>query len=338
MAPQPPAPRKVVEHPIAGEDKAGALFLYGKPDSARIAVLCAGYPDDHEVFQAFASRLADEAGCLVGVTCLAGFDDRKERPYTANKLSGYSFDEMTGSLREAVKALRAESTNKDAKLIGIFHDWGMAPGTMYTNRTLEEGTEDLIPDRLVIFDVLAPPHPKATDVPTTRKDTFYETFVTLAYRAVFAAAFGLRRYISKFLAQAVFLSGMITLTVLGLGPSLDIDNKVFEQRQKKPPLDRFVYMAYPYYYALKSMVSGNLEQDFPGMSLPLDLARTPVLYMYGTEKRIMFHDRRSVAMLENENKKGGKSKVVVVEKAGHYLYVQQEDICMKEAVKFVTDA
>jgi len=318
--------------------------LYGDPSSPRIAILCAGYCDDHEAFQSFASRLSKEAACLAGVTCLPGYDDREDRPYLANKEAGYSFDEMVGSMREAVKVLRKESTFGGgdgvdrAKLIGIFHDWGVAPGTIYTNRSIEEGAEDLIPDNVVLFDVMGPPHPGTKDMPADRKDTFYEKFVTIAYRAVFACAFGVRRYFSKFLAKCVFLSGMITLEVFHLSPTLKIDGEVFEQRHKKPTLDRFIYTAYPYYNMFGAMFSSRWKSALGEMSLPMDLTRTPVLYMYGTEKRINFHDRRALAVLEREQKGGKKSRAMAVEKAGHFLYIQQEDICLEEVVKFITDA
>ena len=60
--------------------------------------------------------------------------------------------------------------------------------------------------------------------------------------------------------------------------------------------------------------------------------------MYGTEKRVMFHDKDAVGVLEKEAADGQKSNAVAVEKAGHWLYLHQPDVCFKEVSKFVTKA
>jgi hypothetical protein len=88
-----PTPRKVVTYPLGNEADVGAIFFFGEADSPNLALCCAGFPDDQDHFLPFASRLASEAKCLVGVACLPGYDNRKDRPYTVNKPDGYTFDE-----------------------------------------------------------------------------------------------------------------------------------------------------------------------------------------------------------------------------------------------------
>lgn len=337
-------PKKIVTYPILDDPIAGAVFLYGDFDAPNLAICCAGYPDDHEHFIPFARDLAKKANCLVGVTCLPGYDDREDHPYTACKPEGYSFDEMIGAMQEAVKALRKESTYKKgtAKLTGIFHDWGVLPGVGYTNRALalanDYMSKDLCPDQVVLFDVMGPPHPETENMPIVRKDTLYEIFVTLTYRIVFATAFGIRRFVSKTLAQVYLIPNMVALGVLRIGPTLEIDAKVFEQRKVPISLDRMIYMAYPYFNMFKAMLFPGPKGAFPELSLPKDLVKTPFLYMYGTEKRIHFHDRRAVEVLKRENKEGRKSNAIAVEKAGHWLYLHQPEFCLNEVVKFVSDA
>ena len=70
----------------------------------------------------------------------------------------------------------------------------------------------------------------------------------------------------------------------------------------------------------------------------MNLKDTPVLYMYGPEKNAMFHDRRSLAMLEEEEKKGRSDcRVVRVDGAGHWMYhhTQRPDICEQEIRSFI---
>ena len=70
------ANRKIVNYPIAGDAKGGALYIYGDANAKNIALMSGGFPDDHAIFIPFASRLASESDTLVGVTCPPGYDDR----------------------------------------------------------------------------------------------------------------------------------------------------------------------------------------------------------------------------------------------------------------------
>ena len=332
-----PPPRKVVNYRIADEDKAGALFILGDAAAPKMAILCAGFPDDHAIFLPFASLLAEntEGGCLVGVACLPGYDDREDWPWTAHKAEGYTFNEMAMALREAVRALRAESTYEGAdgggaKLTAIFHDWGVVPGLMYANRALAEPNADLSPREIVLFDVLPPPHPEHKDVPAAPKESLYHVAVTLGYRIVLAAAFLIQRFVSKLLALAVLGLAFGALGALRLTPLRGIDVKVINARNVPLDPNRMIFMAYPYFYMFRALLTGN--QDFSGCSLPKRLDVTPVLYLYGTEKRVMFHDNGARMVLQREGEEGRKSNAVAVKDAGHYLYVQQPEICF-EAVK-----
>lgn len=51
----------------------------------------------------------------------------------------------------------------------------------------------------------------------------------------------------------------------------------------------------------------------------------------------MFHDRRSLAILEQEEKDGtSECRVVKVTGAGHWMYCQKPDLCEVEIRKFMT--
>lgn len=335
--PSLPSPNKIVPYYITDDPNGGALFLYGNPDSSNIAIFCAGFPDDHEIGQAFCSRLAEENKTFVGLMCLPGYDDRPDKPWEAHKTEGYTFKEMTATVREAVKVLRAESTNDKAKLTGIFHDWGVLPGTIWANQALEDEFADS-PDQLVLFDVLGPVHKvQRKDSPDSKGLTVFDIVVTLLYRFFLATAFGLQLYVSKYIALLWHILANTFLKSFNLGPVFEIDYIVVSSREKKLELKRAIYMAYPYFYMFKAVFSGKARSEFQDFTLTKDLKKTPILYLYGPQKRAMFHDNRALKYLEREAKENrSKSKAIAVEGTGHWLYIQQPDICLKEVMEFMT--
>lgn len=319
-------PRKIVTYPISENPEGGSLFIYGDSSASKIAIACPGFPDDHEVLLPFASRLANEANILVGVMCIPGFDCSETKSLSSHKKGGYSFDEMTNAVREAVKALRLESTSSSkAKLIGVFHDFGVPVGSQWANRSVEDGSSDG-PDELIFFDVLLPPHVDTTDKPIAPKPTFMTKVITYFYRIIFALSFKVQHYVGKIPAVFVFLLGMIPLELFRLSPTYDIDKDVMKEREVPISLHQLIYMCYPYCH----VVFKPWDID---MTLPKNLTSIPVLYMYGTEKRTQFHDYVSLKILEREESEGrSKSKAIAVDGAGHYLFVQKPDVCY-EAVK-----
>lgn len=69
--------------------------------------------------------------------------------------------------------------------------------------------------------------------------------------------------------------------------------------------------------------------------LPL-LNDTPVMYLYGAEKPLQFHDANVVKYLADQGKKkDNKSGVVAVSNAAHWLYLQQPDVCLKAVKDFI---
>ena len=329
---------KKVPYTVGDDTKGGVLFLYGKPNASNVVICCAGFPDDHSIFLPFAQRLAKEGDCFVGVMCLPGYDDREEKPWTTHKKGGYTFDEMANTVRNAVKVLRAESTSEGAKLIGIFHDWGVVGGSMWANRSIEEGNQGLKPEKIAYFDVLPlmPLHQNEKPTPPS-EITFYEHVLTLSYRTILAISFLLQTYVSRFLAYVFFQLGSGILFITKLGPLLDIDNPIIAKSMSTKGVQRIIHMAYPYKNFFQEMSKG--DKAFSEVKLPKDLVKTPVLYMYGKEKRVHFHpDKHALKLLEREEKEGrSKCKVIALKDAGHWLYVQQEDICLEAVKSFIRD-
>lgn len=334
-----PKPRKVITYPLPDDPTGGAIFLYGQPSATHIAVFCAGFPDDHENGQSFCFRLAEESDTLIGLMCLPGYDDRTDKPWTSHKRNGYSFDDMANAVREVVKILRQESTQEKAKLIGIFHDWGVVAGMIWTNRCLGEDVNSDCPDELILFDVLGPVHKEhKNDLPSHRKKTMYELFVEVYYKVVYAIAFALQCYFSKYLGLLCFVLGSFPMTLFGFAPTLSIDSNAYENRVSPLNVFRLIYMAYPYYNMFKIMFTGEWRRFISLISLPKDFINTPVLYLYGKEKRVMFHSDSAVKYLQREaNENRSKSNAIAIESAGHWLYLQKPDDCIDLVKAFITN-
>jgi hypothetical protein len=354
-------PDKKITYAIPHEEDGGCLFLYGKPDAAHIVLTCAGFPDDHGSFGPLAQRLAKESNCLVGVTCLPGFDDRPEKPWRSHHKAGFTFLEAVASLHEATKVLRAQSTNPEAKFTAIFHDWGCLVGLMFTNRALkmcsqeqndnsskEQGQHAFTPDQVVLFDVCLAPHPKATKVPVPPRRSIqyilYDLSVQVAYRLHLALCFLLQRYRFHQMATHLLEFGFSLLNLLHLGPVRAIDNKlssVVIARSDANAMDykeRLAYIAYPYYYLYKVVLTGNMKTQLAGAHLPQDLTATPVLYLYGVDKNIQFHQDNGVCLLQQEHEQGrSRSNAIAVQEAGHWLYQQQAEYCFAHVNAFIQE-
>lgn len=319
----------IVNYAIPGNEQGGRLFVFGNKDAANVIIFCGGFPDDCGAFCPLAKRLAGDKTMLCGVTCMPGYDTH----HGDFKAEGYTFDETVASLREATKTLRALSTNPKAKLTGVFHDWGSVVGAMCSNRMNTEKSNYFAD--LVYFDVLPPAHESLQIFPAKNFKTFKTVAIRFSYMGLFAITHALQRFVSYYIAAPLLALGYGTLVLTGMTPTRHIDSETFNAREPKLSLRKTIYMQYPYFNVFTGMLLG-LEKEVSGFHLPVSVADTPVLYMYGIDKNIQFHNDKVLAWLEKEGaKKGLKSRVVPVEKAGHWLYVQQEDVCYETVKRFV---
>jgi pimeloyl-ACP methyl ester carboxylesterase len=335
-----PTPTTQLAYPIPHCDGEGSLHVFGNQDASHLVMMCAGFPDDHRAFSPFAKRLATTEGCLVGVACLPGYDG----DVTSHPKDGYSFADHAVCLREAVKALRSHSTKSvdETQLTAIFHDWGVVPGFKYTNEVLADNSKDLIPDQLVIFDVLLGMHPKTPNKPQlieqpSKFSEVRKAVITMAYQCSYAITFLLQRYVSKYLAALHCMVMHLILKLFHCLPFSSGDFKYYAELFPMPSasLFRLAYMSYPYLHLWHAIFSGKVKSVLTNCFLPLDLKQTPVLFLYGADKPIFFHDEKVLALLNREQQQGNRSQVVKVKNAGHWLYRQQEDQCFQEVAKYL---
>lgn len=334
----------ILDHPIPKmSDTAGKLHVYGDPSSKHLIIMSAGFPDSQQAMTPMARRLATSGDCLVGITCPPGYDDTLDWRRDCPK-EGFSLDDWVANFRDAVKALRKYSSKSIAEttLTAIVHDWGAIMGTMYCNYAQEtdpDGTLGLRLDRLVIYDVLTPPHPDTDRRPQGHEQQqWWQPFCIMTYQLIFAAWFLMNRYLP--FPYLTWLFCFVTnglLSFFQIYPLGQRDRENFQDRLKTKTLDnmqREWYKAYAYYHYWKDIFQGKLQELVMRMVLPQDLSKVPVLYLYGASKPYEMDEPNAIAMLNREEAEGRPSRVVRVENAGHFLYMQQPDICYSAMEKF----
>ena len=163
--------------------------------------------------------------------------------------------------------------------------------------------------------------------------------VAASYRFAFASSFVLLRFVSEIVGLINYAILYNVLLLLRLNPTYGFDKQyAYDERvaRAKTPLAFYyhlVYMCYPYYYMFKCLIQ---QKGFEDIHIPLDLKATPILYIYGKAKNINFHDWKSLAILEREEReKRSDCRVVAVEGAGHWMYVQKLDVCFDEIRSFI---
>jgi hypothetical protein len=228
-----------------------------------------------------------------------------------------------------------------------------------------------VPTNVVYFDILFGPssNMKNDDDDEEEKDVEYEPLTLKQnvcrwlYRIVFASSFLIQRYISKPLASLHFIFNMLALNFLGLGPcynELEIPAlQTVYTKHTHVSISRRIYMQYPYWNMFKgylpwsSSSSSSLSSSSSSSSsspsvvsinditLHDDWKTTPICYIYGNHKRTMFHDPHTVAMLKRDEQKQKESnnkrscKVISIEDAGHFIYLQQPDLCLNAVIDFM---
>jgi pimeloyl-ACP methyl ester carboxylesterase len=338
----------ILHHPIPKTNAAGSLHVYGDPASKHLVIMSAGYPDTQQAMTPMAKHLAYKMNCLVGVTCPPGYD-RNNKSLQHYPDGGFTFDDWVAHLREAVKALRkysttTKSTIQDTTLTGIFHDWGVVMGTLYSNHVTDDDGNNglgLKLDRMILYDVLTPPHPKTDRRPKGHDNkTTWHKVSTMCYQLVLAGTFVLQRYVPSrlsYVTLAFFAVANGLLSLFRMYPMSPEDADYFKTHipvNTLAALQQQWYMCYPYYQFWKTVWRGKIRELVLGVSLPQDLSKIPVLFLYGANKNYHLSDANAMELLQREEAEGRPSRVVRVENAGHWLYAQQPEICYAATKQF----
>jgi len=321
----------VQSYAIPGNNNEGRLYVVGEAsdETKEVMLFIAGFPDDSRVFLPMAQRFAIEnPNVLTGVTCLPGYDHQQAK----NKWEGYSMDEMVATVRDAAKML-CSFAPPTAKLTGIFHDWGCIVGAVGANRLEADDSAPQKFGKLVYFDVLPPSHPSHA-IP--KSYSWHQWVVFPCYSLILTFIHLISRYMSWIAGALILIVGTIMVPFTGLAPLRTIDEETYFGRTFVPSIRTRVYMCYPYYQLYKAWVLkklGMLEKPVE-YHLPANLDSTPVLYMYGLDKNINFHNDNDVTWLK-KHESLSHTRVVAVEEAGHWLFEQQPEICYEVVRNFI---
>lgn len=315
-------------YPIPGDIEGGELHLFGDIYSKNVTLMCAGFPDDQSIMTPFAIKLS-QRGILVGVMCLPGYQCKVGgKTWRDYKRSGYTFDEIVVCIREAVTALKAQCKTENPRLTGVFHDWGVPVGTMWANKC-EEDESPNAPDELIMIDVLAP---HRTMVKSNL--SFFDMLVTISYRIINALSF----LLGPILGTVCMIVGYGIIGLLCIGPlNFDKDLNMINLRIQRNPwiIQHWVYMSYIYYQMFRDAIFDKKLVHY--FKFPKDLSECPLLFLFGTEKRVMFHHAESVEILQLEHKKGKSKSNAIGYKGGHWLYTEDQAFypCFEAISKFI---
>ena len=321
----------------------GALHVFGDVSSPKMALLCPGFPDDQTVFLPLAKALSKD-GILVGVMCLPGYDDRPEDgvPWESHPRKGFSYQETAKAVREASKALQGVSTCRETpEFIGIFFDWGVMAGTIWAYRLEQEakdGAQVLRPNKIVFLDVLLGTSSKMPDsIPRSavpQQLTLHQRLCRI-YMILLATSSAIQLHLSRRLAVAFTTISFYILYFTGIFPleMSDIKSRNAIYGDRMPGSLRCMSMTYMYRNIFSNIFASKTGFRF---GLHQDWKTTPVLYLYGKLKNTQYHSNRSFAMLKREEaEKRSLSRAVGLEGAGHYLFLQKQEECLKHILDFI---
>lgn len=225
---------------------------------------------------------------------------------------------------------------------------GVVFGLMNANRALksqaaavqeeheakEARRDPLVPHQLVLLDVLLAPHRRTLHLPPPPDPgplipQLLQNSRRFTYPFVFAVSFFLFRHVSMWVGRFFYTNALRLMFLTGIFPLGLKDVRVEKQRVVRG--DHALYMTYMYYQTLCSLVGGR-SRDFVGAHLPLDMVTTPVLYLWGAQKKGHYHSPHDVVTIRQA---GGKSQALEVKEAGHWLFLQQADVCYEHIRGFL---
>lgn len=292
----------IIRYAIPGNESGGLLHIYGEGTASNVVLYCGGWPDGVEPFTPMAMRLATSSstetkdGCFVGVTCWPGFDfeSYQQLKFRGFKRGGYNFNEVLCCIREAAKQLFVEyyrqhvhDFKETPQFTVIFHDFGVLPGLMFVNRSIEEDYfAEHTPNRIVLLDVLLEPHPDfRTQFWHLSPYSVHELLVYVAYRGTFACAFAMLRFLSETIGLLTFRIMYMFVIMLRLAPLHPKGSDMMLLEERKMDQHHLIYTFYPYYYLFRAMLFN--KKELVHGCLPLNLVKTPILYLYGEEKNVV---------------------------------------------------
>ncbi len=260
---------KPVEHDLLEKKDSGILLVAGNPLAKYQIIFCEGFPCDQSSFAHFAKNLVgniltttkndlkNDSDFFVGLTCLPEFDRAGVLGKPLLRPQGYSLEEVGTCFAQAVDKLQEEATTASAAigkknasinnkkvLVGVVHDWGIAPGFHFAN------TRGF--DKLVVFDVLP-----LVDSCTRASLPMYARVVHVIYQSCLASVFAIRKTFGWLVGDlSLGLVGSIVFGLFGrwLSPVNPILDREIGKGGSIPRSNLNSFHTYPYFAMVRESV------------------------------------------------------------------------------------
>ena len=265
-------------------------------------VFLAGFPDDQSSFNKVAPAFEDTH--TVVKLCMPDYDKRK-----LGRFLGYPFYEILESLH----ALLSLYKQKNGELTLVGHDWGSFICQLYVHRFPETV------DRLVLLDV---------GYINPKRATLHTLVVFLSYQTWLCFSFLLGRLTFTILGD--IMMGIYPWRLIGPCPHEDeLGVPLNRLAETKSWWGRFLkgrhcWFGYPYFRSHYMRWS----EKYP---LKTSMPTCPVLFVYGTRKRILFHTSDFLSKLE---KKGDGSAHLALD-CGHWIQFQKPNELIEKMKEFL---
>eukprot|EP00634_Sargassococcus_sp_CCMP2135_P011685 CAMPEP_0198657822 /NCGR_PEP_ID=MMETSP1467-20131203/20156_1 /TAXON_ID=1462469 /ORGANISM="unid. sp., Strain CCMP2135" /LENGTH=290 /DNA_ID=CAMNT_0044394049 /DNA_START=15 /DNA_END=887 /DNA_ORIENTATION=- len=262
-------------------------------------VMCfmAGWPDDERSFEVFEEAFGSEFKTLS--VCLPGFSAtlKQEVPRW-----GYSLDSVTQMLRDTVVA----EVGGDEKVVLVCHDWGSYFGLDYCQK--------FPVSKFVSLDV---------GVYSPFEHGLKAVFLDVLYKGCLACGFALRAL--GLPSVGALLVGLFPWRTLGPCPF----ETAVPPRAKEffTPQGFDVATCYPYFRLFTKILSS----PFSGDNWPAYPRGIPTLFLYGKNKRVMFH---SAAFLRTIDAEPGSAHKAY--DCGHFIQAQQPHQAIADIKAFLS--
>eukprot|EP01041_Mallomonas_annulata_P000736 gene736-1414_t len=272
---------------------------FGNIKSKSLIILVSGFPDSE--ISGWGQVLENlETDNRVIALCLPGLSSRQDK--NPNKSWGYSISELVEGLHLTIHQLLMEEETKYSKFVLIGHDWGSYLAQLYQNRYSDDVS------KIICLDVGQIPFKNAT---------LFQMIVIIFYQGWFAISYLISQIFGSFLGNTSLYLSLPLMTLFGPCP--------YEKKLTIPFSQFHVGLCYIYLRFGMAYVTGNLPRShFPSC---------PLLYIYGTMKRIMFHDSAFIQNIRTLSPSG--SRYVAVD-TGHWMMLDAPDICLAEIRSFLS--
>jgi len=170
--------------------------------------------------------------------------------------------------------------------------------------------------------------------PADDAKSFHQSMTDNYYRIPLGIAFAFQRYVAGVVGVMALMVGLMPLPLLRIAPTGKVDDDTRKMMLGVPNVFHTIYMCYTYFNWIRRDTKKSVTIE--DSTLPRDVSKVPVLYMYGTEKAANFHTEQSLTVLRREqDRQRSKTRVVAVDGAGHYLYLQKPDVCFDCVTQFM---